>query len=214
MLAQLRNLDLTTAFGMGRKHQPLLGTRLPAARLEAEAITQIVPHSAKLLDFAASRAMALSGLLASYPILHFATHGFFYPENPALSGLLLSQVNERGEAVNGLLLNQEISRLNLPAELVVLSACETGVVQRNQVEHSASVAHSFLNAGAHRVMASLWKVNDVATADLMRRFYQRLFKHPTSHPAAALRGAQLEMWRAGKWKQPFYWASFVLQGEG
>jgi CHAT domain-containing protein len=213
MLTQLRNLDLPTAFGLAPANQPLLGTRLFAARQEAEAITRIVPHSTQLLDFAANRTMAMSGVLAHYPILHFATHGFSHPQNPALSGLLLSQVNERGEAVNGLLLNQEIRQMHLPAELVVLSACETDLVERPDNESYASVAHSFLEAGAHRVIASLWKVNDSATAELMQRFYQQLFEHTVKSPSEALRQAQLEMWRAGKWKQPFYWAAFVLQGE-
>lgn len=214
VLTRLRDLDLPAAFGLTRSQSPLLGARLPAARQEAEAIARIVPQSAKLLDFAANRTMALSGMLANYPILHFATHGFLHPDNPALSGLLLSQVNERGEAINGMLLNQEISRLNLPAELVVLSACDTGVAETQSNEAYSSVAHSFLNAGAHRVVASLWKVNDAATAELMQRFYQQLFNRSSHRPAAALREAQLEMLRTGKWKQPFYWAAFVLQGEG
>ena len=213
MLTQLRELDLPAAFGLTSSDQPLLGARLPAARQEAEAISRIVPRSTKLLDFAASRTMALSGALAQYPILHFATHGFTHPENPALSGLLLSQVNERGERVNGLLSNQEIRAMHLPAELVVLSACETGWADKADNEEYASVAHSFLSAGARRVIASLWKVNDAATAELMQRFYQQLFQRAPQRPAAALRNAQLEMWRAGQWKQPFYWAAFVLQGE-
>ena len=130
-----------------------------------------------------------------------------------MAGLLLSQVNERGEAVNGFLSNQEISALNLPAELVVLSACESARAEDSDHQKYNSVAHSFLQAGAHRVVASLWKVNDAATAELMKSFYQNLFSYPTMKPAEALRAAQLEMSRASRWHNPFYWAAFVLQGE-
>lgn len=214
MLTRLRDLDLGQLFAPESAAQQLLLTRLPAARSEADAIAEVAPRSAKWLDFEASRTLALSGKLAEYPILHFATHGVVDPHDPAVSGLLLSQVNAQGESVNGLLLNREIQQLKLSAELVVLSACESGVEAHSAAHESNSIAHSFLQAGAHRVVASLWKVNDAATAELMKLFYQKLFDGPTLRPAEALRAAQLEMSQAGRWRHPFYWAGFVLEGEG
>jgi CHAT domain-containing protein len=213
MLTRLRHLDLGQIFGRQSEEQQRLLTRLPAARDEAEAIAEVAPHSTQWLDFEASRNLALSGKLSDFPILHFATHGVLDPEDPAASGLLLSQVNECGETVNGMLSNQEIRQMKLGAELVVLSACDSGVEELSSEHESNSVAHSFLQAGARRVVASLWKVNDAATAELMKRFYQKLYAGAALRPAEALRAAQLEMARAGRWRQPFYWAGFVLEGE-
>lgn len=214
MLTRLRHLDLGSLLGQEEEEQQLLLARLPAARNEAEAITEVAPRSTKWLDFEANRTLALSGKLAEYPILHFATHGIYDPNDAAGSGLLLSQVNAQGEPMNGLLLNQEIRQMKLSAELVVLSACESGVEALAPEHASNSLAHSFLQAGAQRVVASLWKVNDAATAELMKLFYQKLFTRGGGRPAEALRAAQLEMSRMGYWRKPFYWAGFVLQGEG
>jgi CHAT domain-containing protein len=212
MLTRLRHLDLGQVFGSDTESQQRLLTRLPAARNEAEAIAEVAPHSTQWLDFEASRTLALSGKLSDFSILHFATHGVLDPENPAAAGLLLSQVNEHGETVNGMLLNQEIRQMSLAADLVVLSACESGVETPSLPLQSNSVAHSFLQAGARRVVASLWKVNDAATAELMKRFYQKLFAGSALQPAKALRAAQLEMSRVSRWRNPFYWAGFVLEG--
>lgn len=212
MLTRLRHLDLGQVFGPQSAAQQRLLTRLPAARNEAEAIAESAPHSTQWLDFAASRDLVLSGKLSAYPILHIATHGVLDPENPAAAGLLLSQVNERGEMVNGMLSNQEIQQMRLAAELVVLSACDSGVEVSSLEQEANSVAHSFLQAGAYRVVASLWKVNDAATAELMKRFYQKLFAGSALRPAEALCAAQLEMSRASRWRNPFYWAGFVLEG--
>lgn len=213
MLTRLRHLDLGQIFGSQSEEQQRLLTRLPAARDEAEAIAGVAPHSTQWLDFEASRNLALSGKLSNFSILHFATHGVLDPEDPATSGLLLSQVNERGETVNGMLSNEEIRQLKLSAELVVLSACDSGVEELSSAHESNSVAHSFLQAGARRVVASLWKVNDAATAELMKRFYQKLYAGTALRPAEALRAAQIEMSQISRWRQPFYWAGFVLEGE-
>lgn len=219
VLARLRNWDFVKSLKLTRAEQQILLARLPLARSEAEAIAGAAPRSVQWLDFAANRAAALRGLLADYPVIHFATHGFFNRRNPALSGLVLSQVNEQGDAINGLLLNCEIGALQLKAELVVVSACESALAETGGATAYNSLAHSFLQAGARRVVASLWKVNDAATAELMKRFYRQMFNRQTlkgklASPAAALRAAQLEMWRESRWQRPFYWAAFVLQGEG
>lgn len=213
MLTRLRHLDLGQILGPDSETQQQLLTRLPAARNEAEAIAEVAPHSTQWLDFEANRTLALSGTLSNYPVLHFATHGILDSDNPSKTGLLLSQVNERGEVVNGMLLNREIRQLKLKSELVVLSACESGVDAQTSKDEFSSIAHSFLQAGARRVVASLWKVNDAATAELMKLFYQKLFSGAAIRPAEALRLAQLEMSRTGQWRHPFFWAGFVLEGE-
>jgi CHAT domain-containing protein len=102
---------------------------LPFTREEAQSIYSFVPESSRkiALDFEASRTTAMSSELAQYRIIHFATHGLLNPHHPELSGIVLSLVNESGTPQNGFLRLNEIYNLNLPAELVVLSACQTGL---------------------------------------------------------------------------------------
>ena len=131
---------------------------------------------------------------------------------PSFSGLVLSMVNEHGEPVNGFLRLQDIFNLNLPVELVVLSACETGIGKEVRGEGLMGLTRGFMYAGAPRVLVSLWKVDDAATAKLMRRFYEGMIVQKL-RPAAALRAAQLDMWNESAWHAPYFWAAFVLQGE-
>ena len=101
----------------------------------------------------------------------------------------------------------------MPADMVVLSACQTGVGKRIKGEGLIALTRGFMYAGAARVVASLWKVDDSATADLMDQFYKEIFTN-RKPPAAALRDAQIEMSKRPRWRDsPYYWAGFVLQGE-
>ncbi|HTD24466.1 MAG TPA: tetratricopeptide repeat protein [Terriglobales bacterium] len=188
--------------------------RLRSTRQEAEAIIAVTPpgEGMEALDFRASRATATSPELAQYRVVHFATHGLLDSEHPELSGLVLSLVDEKGKQQNGFLELEDIYNLNLPAELVVLSACETGLGKQIQGEGLVGLTRGFMYAGASRVMASLWKVDDVATAELMGRFYKAMEKEGM-RPAAALRQAQIEMWKQKDWSSPYYWAAFQMQGE-
>jgi CHAT domain-containing protein len=188
--------------------------RLLMTRDEAEAILSSLPSNMRLeaLDFRASRATGTSGELSQYRIVHFATHGLLNSEHPKLSGLVLSLVDERGEAQDGFLQLHEIFNLRLPAELVVLSACQTGLGKEIRGEGLVGLTRGFMYAGAARVMASLWQVDDAATAELMKRFYRRMLQGG-KRPAAALREAQVEMWKRPQWQSPYYWGAFVLQGE-
>ena len=102
--------------------------------------------------------------------------------------------------------------MNLPADLVVLSACNTGLGKRVKGEGLIGLTRGFMYAGTASVMASLWKVDDEATSELMGHFYRVMLKEGRS-PAAALREAQLFIWRQKHWSAPYYWAGFVLQGE-
>ena len=132
--------------------------------------------------------------------------------HPELSGLVLSLVDEKGKAQDGFLRLNDIFNLNLPADLVVLSACQTGLGKDIRGEGLVGLTRGFMYAGSSRVVVSLWSVNDQATAELMKRFYQGMLKNG-ERPAAALRAAQMEMWKDPRWRAPYFWAAFVLQGE-
>jgi CHAT domain-containing protein/Tfp pilus assembly protein PilF len=188
--------------------------RLQFTRQEASAITTAAPpgQSLKALDFKASRATAISPDLASFRIVHFATHALLNNEHPELSGLVLSLVDEQGKPQNGFLDLQDIYNMNLPADLVVLSACETGLGRRIEGEGIVGLTRGFMYAGASRVAASLWKIDDRATAEFIRRFYGALLGQKMS-PAAALRVAQLAIQNDRRWSSPYYWAAFQIQGE-
>jgi CHAT domain-containing protein len=150
--------------------------------------------------------------LSRYRIVHLATHGVMDLQHPELSGVLLSMVDKNGKEKNGYLGLNEIYNLNWPAELVVLSACETGIGKEIKGEGLITLTRGFMYAGAARVVASLWKVNDRATAELMAEFYHQMIVNRTT-PAAALRTAQLKLSRQQRWQNPHFWAGFVLQGE-
>ncbi len=188
--------------------------RLPYTRLEAEQILAVAPRASNLraLDFKANLATALGGELHKYRYVHFATHGYIDSEKPALSAIVLSLVNERGEPQDGLLKTQEIYNLNLPAELVVLSACQTGLGKEIKGEGLVGLTRGFMYAGATRIIVSLWNVSDKGTADLMSRLYKGMLREGL-RPTAALRAAQLELRGQKQWGAPYYWAGFVQQGE-
>jgi len=188
--------------------------RLFFSRQEAEAITRLLPSSERLraLDFAADRRLALSGKLGEYRILHFATHGLLNNKVPALSGLVLSLVDEQGQPRNGFLRLHEIYNLKLNADLVVLSGCQTALGQEVSGEGLIGLTRGFMHAGAPRVVASLWSVNDQATANLMKLFYRRMLKDGL-RPAAALRAAQIAMWETEPNAVPYRWGAFILQGD-
>jgi CHAT domain-containing protein len=188
--------------------------RLLFSRQEAEAITELLPASERLqaLDFAADRRLALSGKLGEYRILHFATHGLLNNKIPALSGLVLSLVDEQGRPLNGFLRLREIYSLKLNADLVVLSGCQTALGKEVSGEGLIGLTRGFMYAGAPRVVASLWNVNDQATANLMKLFYQRMMRDGF-RPAAALRAAQIAMWKTEPNVAPYRWGAFVLQGD-
>ncbi|HEX8129505.1 MAG TPA: CHAT domain-containing protein [Pyrinomonadaceae bacterium] len=188
--------------------------RLPYTRQEATQILAVAPQASNLraIDFKANLATALGGELHKYRYVHFATHGYIDSEKPSLSAIVLSLVNERGEPQDGFLKTQEIYNLNLPAELVVLSACQTGLGKEIKGEGMVGLTRGFMYAGASRIIVSLWNVSDRGTADLMSRLYRGMLKDG-QRPAAALRAAQLELWKQKQWQSPYYWAAFVQQGE-
>lgn len=219
-LATLARREMTTSDAAsdatsGNDAEAVPLPRLPASRQEAEAIAALVPdsHRKLALDFAACRAAVLDEELSQYRYVHFATHGLLDNEHPELSALVFSLVDRQGVAQDGLLRTMEVFNLKLNAELVVLSGCRTALGKEIKGEGLMGLTRGFMYAGARRVLASLWQVHDTATAELMKRFYQGMLGEQKLSPAAALRAAQIGMWRDTRWHAPYYWAAFTLQGD-
>ena len=189
-------------------------TRLRFSRQEADEIARLAGHNPNLraVDFAASRAAATDAQLSDYRIVHFATHGLINNEHPDLSGIVLSLVDKQGHPQNGFLRLYDIYNLKLDADLVVLSACQTALGKQINGEGLVGLTRGFMYAGAPRVVASFWRIDDRATADMMKRFYQSMFKDGLQ-PAAALRAAQVSMLQDPRWQAPHYWAAFTIQGD-
>ena len=198
----------------GMMRTGLIIPRLPGTRQEAEKILALANTTQRkqAMDFAANKETATSEELGQYRFIHFATHGFLDSTNPELSGIVLSLVDEKGSPQNGFLRANEIYNLKLPADLVVLSACQTGLGKEIRGEGLVGLTRGFMYAGAARVVVSLWSVDDEATSELMARFYSRMMKDRVA-AAPALRAAQIEMLMQPRWREPYFWAAFVLQGE-
>ncbi len=188
--------------------------RLRFSREEADVIARLAPEGGKLeaVDFIANRATATSADLGQYRIVHFATHGLINSQHPDLSGVVLSLVDEKGQPQNGFLRLYEIYNLKLNADLVVLSACQTALGKEIKGEGLIGLTRGFMYSGAPRVVASLWRIDDRATAELMKRFYTGMLSKNLA-PAAALRAAQVSMAKDKRWSTPYYWAAFTIQGE-
>jgi CHAT domain-containing protein len=188
--------------------------RLPASRREAEAILSLAPpgQAWAALGLEANRDAVLSGELRAYRVVHFATHAVADTRNPELSGLVLSLVDAAGKPREGFLGLSDIYDLDLAADLVVLSGCRTALGKEVRGEGLMGLTRGFLYAGVPRVVASLWPVEDRASTELMTRFYGAMWQDGLS-PAAALRQAQRAMRRDPRYRGPFSWAGFVLQGD-
>ena len=188
--------------------------RLRASRREAETIVELAgkDNAVEELDFDSSRETATSDALGQFRIIHIATHGLLNSRNPELSGLVFSLVDRQGKPQNGFLEAQDIYNLKLGADLVVLSACQTALGKEIRGEGLVGLTRAFMYAGVPRVVASLWKVPDQATTELMQKFYRGILQQGLQ-PAAALRAAQFSMWKESRRSAPYYWAGFTLQGE-
>lgn len=215
-----RMTDGPAVFGAGAAGRSLYEahaappSRLLATGQEAASIMRLAPAGAAVLltGFAADRESALEHDLSGYRILHFATHGLIDKYHPSLSGLLLSTVDEQGRSRNGLLQLHDIYGLRLNADLVVLSACQTGLGEEMSGEGFVGLTQGFLYAGSRSVVVSLWQVEDKAAATLMGNFYEAMLREGVA-PAVALRRAKLMMYRQGALQSPYFWSSFVIQGE-
>ena len=187
----------------------LLGTRRESLAIKESAGNVDVDL---MLDTDASRDLVLSGKLDTYQVLHFATHGVLDIEEPALSALVLSAVDQNGLQRPKFLLAQDIVSADISADLVVLSGCDTGFGRIVRGEGLLSLSRAFFQAGASQVISSLWQVPDIATAELMGRFYQYLLQDKKT-PATALRKAQIDILHDPRWRSPYFWAAFIAQGD-
>ncbi|MHC5913510.1 MAG: CHAT domain-containing tetratricopeptide repeat protein [Nostoc sp.] len=209
------NLDQSTLQKSARNLNRTGWGRLPGTRTEAEQILKLVLPSESLqaFDFDANYNLATSSKLKQYRFILFATHGFADPINPESSGIVLSQINKEGKPnLPSILRLRDIFNLDLGADLVVLSACETGLGKDVQGEGLVGLTRGLMYAGAKSAVVSLWQVNDTATSQLMPQFYTAMLQQKAS-PTTALRQAQLKLWQQENWRNPYYWAAFTLQGE-
>jgi CHAT domain-containing protein len=175
---------------------------LEYAQNEATEITRIIPGS-KVFTRKEATEEAFRKNGRDYRYFHFATHGQFDPEYPLKSALLLAPDAKS----NGMLTVDKLYSMNLDADLVTLSACETGLSKIANGDDLVGLTRGFLYAGSRSIVASLWKVDDLATSQLMTRFYMELGK---TNKREALRAAQLETKK--KYPHPYYWAAFQLTG--
>jgi CHAT domain-containing protein/uncharacterized protein HemY len=188
--------------------------RLSFSRQEAAEIYKLAPPASSLraVDFDANLRLLMRPETGQYRIVHLATHGILDSEHPELSGLVFSLVDEQAHPQDGFLTLADIYRLKLSADLVVLSACRTGLGKEIKAEGLVGLTRGFLYAGARGVLASLWNVDDAATARLMKDFYTALLSKRLP-AASALREAQLAMSKRAAFRSPYYWAGFFLQGD-
>lgn len=227
MLARLRSAEARRPAQRGRLGvfaDPVFSTdekrsatnpypRLPESRREVEALQRLwgdagTPFVA--VRFEAHREALLKTDWSGFEMLYFATHAVGH-RHPGLSGLVLSMLDARGRPQPGFVSGLEISRLSLPVDLVVLSACETASGDRERGEGTLGLSWSFLQAGASRVVATLWQVDDRRTADLMTRFLE-LYRREGLSPSAALHRAQREALGRPR-ALPRDWAGFIFIGD-
>jgi CHAT domain-containing protein len=188
--------------------------RLPYTRDEVVAISRLFPISQQhvYLGDDAREETVKAEKLDNFRYIHFASHGFIDEAKPGRSGILLSRAPQSSE--DGVLQMGEIMRLKMNADLVTLSACSTGLGKLVSGEGILGLTRAFFYSGARNVTVSLWNVNDSATAALMQAYYENLKRGlPKS---ASLRNAKLVLSRGKNvtWSQPYFWAAFVLVGEG
>jgi CHAT domain-containing protein/Tfp pilus assembly protein PilF len=191
--------------------------RLPFSQREAEVIRRLVPNESQrklLVGFDANHAAVTDPELGNYRLVHFGTHSVVDIKHPELTGIILSLVDKDGRPQDqGILTLGEVYNLKLPAEMIVLSACQTALGAEIRGEGLVGLTRGFMYAGAARVMASLWEVDDEATAELMSLVYEGVLGQEHLAPAAALRHAQIQMMRRSQWHAPYYWSAFTIQGE-
>jgi CHAT domain-containing protein/tetratricopeptide (TPR) repeat protein len=188
--------------------------RLIYSRQEAEAISRLLPASQQwtAMDFDANLDAVRKLDWSQFTIAHFSTHALLDTIHPDLSGIVLSLVDKDGRPRDGFVRVRDIYNMHIPADLVVLSACRTALGKEIRGEGVVGLARAFAYAGSQRVLATLWDVNDRATADLMADVYRGMLQSNLT-PAAALAQAQRRLARTNAWHAPYFWATFVVQGD-
>ena len=188
-------------------------SELPGTEAEVKEISQLFASrnfkNAIFIRQQADEKLTKSGTLKDYSYLHFATHGIVDEKSPELSRIFL-QSNSDSE--DGHLFTGEIYNLELNANLVTLSACQTGLGKISKGEGVIGLSRALVYAGAKSIIVSFWSVADESTAKLMADFYRQMLEHPESNYSQNLRIAKMNLMKTEKYKSPFYWAPFVLIG--
>lgn len=213
--AEAKERAQTAASGEGVALESL--SRLRESANEADSVLSWVSEAPSTCRwdkrcFGASRDAMLSGRLEDFRLVHLATHAVLDDDSPERSRVVLSQFDQNGGIRPGAVYSYEIAGLELNADLVVLSACETALGEEIRGEGLVGFPQSFFEAGADRVLVTLWNVDDRATAKLMKRFYDGLLGEGLS-PGEALRRAQAALRDVDGYVAPYYWAPFILIGD-
>jgi CHAT domain-containing protein/Tfp pilus assembly protein PilF len=189
--------------------KPLFGSEAEVLNIDSIISTRGYKTSVHLKKDA-NEEIVKSPELANYKYLHFATHGVVDEEKPELSKIYLTPVHDE----DGDLYSGEIYNLNIKADLVTLSACETGLGMVSKGEGIIGLTRALLYAGSNNVLVSLWSVSDRSTAQLMITFYKNLLdvQHKTNY-AAAIKFSKLELIKGGQFSHPYFWAPFILIGK-
>jgi CHAT domain-containing protein len=151
--------------------------------------------------------------LKNYRYLHLATHGLVNVRKPELSAVFLSADSIESHKDDGILYSGEIYNLDIRADLVTLSACETGLGKVSRGEGIIGLTRALLYAGANNMVVSLWTVSDRSTSELMQDFYAYMLEHPQLGYSASLTHAKKELIHTADFSAPYYWAAFVLIGK-
>ena len=204
---------------------------LPATQTEIETIFNLYEHQGKkalIKTYSkANEEFVKSNDVQNYRIIHFATHGFVNEENPELSGILFAQDTNAIDETNieniiglipsqneGILYQSEIYNLEFNADLVVLSACQTGLGEITEGEGVIGLTRALLYAGTKNIIVSLWSVNDISTSELMINFYENLLTTKKQDKYSKhLSEAKRQMIKDGKYSHPYFWSPFILIGE-
>jgi CHAT domain-containing protein len=192
---------------------------LPFVAAEARSIQAAFgPEHARIFSGTAATPNAIRGFSwDEYTIGHFASHATLNRQNMQLTAMVLNPANDPTRRIHSesddvsMLWYDDICRLHAGLDLVVLSACDSANGQEVPGEGLVGLSQAFFIAGAQRVLAALWPVDDEATSTMMRLFYTAL--HTTHSPATALRMAQTRMAASGPWQSPYYWSGFTLAGD-
>ncbi len=185
---------------------------LPGTEDEVNAIANLFKEknigSQVYLKAQANETAIKSGSLKNYSLIHFATHGIVDENSPELSRIYLQSDSE---AEDGNLFAGEIYNLELNAELVALSACQTGLGKISKGEGVIGLSRALIYAGAKKIIVSFWSVADESTSELMTDFYRQLLENPANNYSQDLRKAKLNLLK-GSYAAPYYWAPFILIG--
>ncbi|MBA4056303.1 MAG: hypothetical protein C0490_16430, partial [Marivirga sp.] len=188
-------------------------SELPGTESEVKEISQLFTNrkfrNAIFIRQQADEKLTKSGTLKDYSYLHFATHGIVDEVSPELSRIFLhaGSASEDGNLFTG-----EIYNLELNANLVTLSACQTGLGKISKGEGVIGLSRALVYAGAKNIMVSFWSVADESTAKLMTDFYRQILESPGKNFSENLRAAKRNLIHSGKFESPYYWAPFVLIG--